>query len=71
MSVQVLHERRSEALHVALVWDAESNEVCVEVRDQASGDFFLVPTDRANALDAFYHPFSYRAFQDGLGPLPR
>jgi hypothetical protein len=63
MSVQVLHERRSEALHVQLVWDAASDDVCVEVRDQASGDFFLVPTDRANALDAFYHPFYYRALK--------
>ncbi len=57
MSIQVLHERRSGGLHVQLVWDPPTDSVHIEVRDESTGDFFVVPTDRANALDAFYHPF--------------
>jgi hypothetical protein len=61
MSLEVLHERRSEGIHVQLVWDSTTDDVYVEVRDQSTGDFFLVATDRAKALDAFYHPFFYSA----------
>ncbi len=61
MSIEVLHERKSEGVHVQLVWDSATDDVYVEVRDESTGDYFFVATDRAKALDTFYHPYYYAA----------
>jgi hypothetical protein len=64
MSIEVLHERRSKSIHVQLVWDSTTDDVYVEVRNESTSDYFLVATDRAKALDAFYHPFYYAAARE-------
>lgn len=70
MSLTVLHERKSPDLHVQLIWHSVADYVYVKVRDLKTRDFFLVQPDRAKALDAFYHPFSYApAAETGGGVL--
>jgi hypothetical protein len=59
VSLTVLHERKSQDLHVQLIWHSVADYIYVKVRDLKTRDFFLVEPDRAEALDAFYHPFCY------------
>lgn len=56
-----LAHRAADGLDVSLLWRRSAGTVTVSVADQRTGDSFelLVPGDRA--LDAFNHPFAYRA----------
>jgi hypothetical protein len=56
-----LAHRAADGLDVALLWRRSAGMVTVSVSDRRSGDSFelLVPGDRA--LDAFNHPYAYRA----------
>ena len=56
-----LARRTGDGLDVALLWRRSDGKLTVSVADRKTGDFFelLVPGDRA--LDAFNHPFAYRA----------
>jgi hypothetical protein len=59
--IRVLHERKSNDLHVRLLWNSKTDRVHVTVRDRSTGDMFVVVPDPAQALDAFYHPFCFAA----------
>jgi hypothetical protein len=60
---QQLDERQNDGLTVELLWERDSNQVAIKVRDdkRPNGDknYWLefVPSDQAR--DAFEHPFSY------------
>jgi hypothetical protein len=59
--IRILHERKSSDLHVMLLWNATTDRVHVMVRDEVTGDTFIVVPDPAKALEAFYHPFCFDA----------
>ena len=56
-----LAHRNSNGGNVSLFWDRANNTLSLEVRDERLREFFklCVPSDRA--LDAFHHPYAYRA----------
>jgi hypothetical protein len=58
---RILHERKSSDLHVVLWWDSKTDRVRVSVRDRGTGEGFVVIPEPADALEAFYHPYSFRA----------
>jgi len=59
--IRILHERKSSELHVTLLWNSKTDRIHVTVRDEVSGDEFIVVPDPADALEAFYHPFCFDA----------
>ena len=61
---RILHERTSSELHVVLLWEVKTGYVRVSVRDRATGEGFVIVPDPADALEAFYHPFSFEAAAD-------
>lgn len=62
-----LAHRRQDGLAVTLLWNARSNEVSIDLFDEASQSEFAFVVDPACALDAFYHPFVYAPVLSG-GP---
>jgi hypothetical protein len=59
-----LHElalRESDGIEVTLLWDGAEDRVLLNVRDRRLGEWFVCGVDRADALDAYRHPFAYAA----------
>jgi len=56
-----LATRKSDGLHVQLLWERSTNGVTVAVEDLRAGDRFRLAVACERALDAFYHPFAYAA----------
>ena len=55
-----LAERTSDGFAVSLLWDRHRDgSLWVFVLHEESGEVFSVDADPGNALDVFYHPFSY------------
>jgi hypothetical protein len=56
-----LAHRSSNGIEVSLFWTKVGNILTVEVLDTKADEFFVleVPSDRA--MDAFHHPYAYRA----------
>ena len=55
-----LDYRESGWIEISLLWDRETDELVVSVRDTASGDAFEIDVENnANALDVFHHPYAY------------
>jgi hypothetical protein len=65
MRTRELHHRVTDGIHVTLLWYPATGRVTVEVFDEAVGESFELEVPRERALDAFYHPFAYAAF-DGV-----
>jgi hypothetical protein len=63
-----LDRRAHDGLAVTLLWNPETNEVSVQVRDERGGAEFRVVVPAAFALDAFRHPYAYA---DASLPLAR
>ena len=59
--LRILHERKSSHLQVMLLWNSKTNRTHVSVRDELTGDEFIVVPEPADALEAFYHPFCFDA----------
>jgi hypothetical protein len=59
--IRILHERKSSDLHVTLLWNSRTDRIHVSVRDEQTGDEFIVVPEPAAALEAFYHPFCFDA----------
>jgi hypothetical protein len=53
--------RESDGIEVTLLWDGVEDRVFLNVRDGRTGEWFVCGVDRADALDAYRHPFSYAA----------
>jgi hypothetical protein len=61
---QRLHElahRASNGIEVTLLWDQRADMVSVLAKDQRSGELLELAPERHEALQAFYHPYSYGA----------
>jgi hypothetical protein len=58
---QELDYRSNDGLEVTLLWHPETNDVSVSVYDAKTGDDFDLDVDRADAMDAFHHPYAYAA----------
>ena len=56
-----LAQRRSDRLEITLFWEPSDDSVHVCVLNERTGATIAFPVDRANALEAFYHPFAYAA----------
>lgn len=53
--------RASNGIEVSLFWSKIDNRVTVEVFDQRVDEGFEFEVEGADALDAFYHPYSFAA----------
>jgi hypothetical protein len=63
-TVQELDSRRSDGVHVRLLWDQRDERVSVAVEDAKTGDQFeLIVCEGERALDVFHHPYAYAAFR--------
>ncbi len=58
---QELAFRASEGLEVALLWRRSDGKLTVSVTDRKAGDWFELLVRGDQALDAFNHPYAYRA----------
>jgi hypothetical protein len=58
---QELARRNGDGLDVALLWRRSDGKLTVSVTDTKSQDCFELLITGDQALDAFYHPYAYRA----------
>ncbi|MFL5944937.1 MAG: hypothetical protein ACJ74C_05805 [Gaiellaceae bacterium] len=58
-----LAARDNGTLHVALLWERETDVLVVVVDDSATGDSFQLVVDESNALDIYHHPYAYAAMR--------
>jgi len=56
-----LADRKSDGIHVLLLWHPDENALTVSVEDARVGDRFQLAVSPERALHAFYHPFAYAA----------
>jgi hypothetical protein len=55
-----LDYRESGWIEVSLLWDRESDELIVAVRDKATDEGFEITVENnTHALDVFHHPYEY------------
>ena len=59
--IRELDYRSNDGLEVTLLWHPETNRISVSVFDAKTGDDFELEIDRADAMDAFHHPYAYAA----------
>jgi len=69
-AVRELDRRTNDGFDVRLLWDSRTNRVFVAVDDQRQGDSFALEVDAADALEAFYHPFTYPSADHGPRSRP-
>lgn len=60
-STRELAQRLSGGDEVLLLWRPETDRVELSVRDVVTGSGFRIEVAAANAMDAFDHPYAYRA----------
>ena len=58
-----LAHRNGGSVAVSLLWRRDDNRLTIAVADSRTGDEFELNAHPENALDVFYHPFAYAAFQ--------
>jgi hypothetical protein len=58
-SLRELAHRSNDGIDVTLFWQPDTDELSVCVCDQRRGAYFEIEPEPADALDAFYHPYSY------------
>jgi hypothetical protein len=56
-----LAHRISGELEITLYWNEIDRSTGVEVRQRTTGERVVFDVPRAQALDAFYHPFAHLA----------
>ena len=54
-----LDHRNGDGIDVTLLWDDDADDVLVAVENEHTGDVLRIAVERADALDAFHHPFAY------------
>jgi len=57
-SLRELASRTSGGLTVSLYWRPEDDQVLVHVSNELTGERFMLEPPSADALDAYYHPYS-------------
>jgi hypothetical protein len=58
-----LAHRATDGIEVTLFWNAQHDELSVEVLDHGADNVFYLPVARDRAMDAFNHPYAYAASQ--------
>ena len=58
-----LAHRAGDGVAVALLWSCDDHRLRVAVADARTGEAFELGAHPENALDVFYHPYAYAAFQ--------
>jgi hypothetical protein len=58
-AMEELAHRVTDGIDVTLFWHRETDELTVCVCDQKRGEYFEIRPTATQALDAFYHPYSY------------
>jgi hypothetical protein len=58
-----LAHRANDGVEIVLIWSKATNELTVCVSDDRTGAYFELAAAPERALDVFYHPYSYAAFQ--------
>ena len=58
-----LDKRVNDGLEVRLLWSEDDDYLTVAVRDEKADESFELVVDRAEAVDAFHHPYAYAAFR--------
>ena len=58
-SMRELAHRSNDGIDVTLFWYPDTDELTVCVCDQRRGEYFEIGPEVNDALDAFYHPYSY------------
>jgi hypothetical protein len=61
-----LAQRRTGTVEVRLLWRAEIDSVQVSLHDSATDAGFHIEVPPGNALDAFYHPYTYAPRRESL-----
>jgi hypothetical protein len=61
-----LAHRVNNGIEVSLFWTKVGNTLTLEVYDAKSDEYFEVEVPRDRALDAFHHPYAYRAAAEAL-----
>jgi hypothetical protein len=56
-----LAHRASNGVSVSLYWEKVGNTLSLEVYDERSEEFFQLDVPKDRAMDAFHHPYVYRA----------
>jgi hypothetical protein len=70
---QLPHElahRSDDGLEIVLLWDPAKGARVIVADTRTRDAFELALTECENALDAFYHPFSYAAPRPAERPVP-
>ena len=60
LAVRELAFRESDGVAVTLLWDSTEDRILLDVYDARVDKSFVRDVERADALDAFYHPFAYQ-----------
>jgi hypothetical protein len=58
-SLRELAHRAANGIDVTLLWDERADTVSVRALDELSGQLLELRPKRNEALEAFYHPYSY------------
>jgi hypothetical protein len=58
-SMRELAHRSNDGLDVTLFWHPATGELTICVSDQRRGAYFEFEPEASDALDSFYHPYSY------------
>ena len=66
-----LAQRRTGTAEVLLLWHPDSDRVELLVRDSATESDLHVEVEPSEAIDAFYHPYSYAAGRGAAYASPR
>jgi hypothetical protein len=61
-----LAHRMNNGISVSLFWEAVGDTLVLEVYDEARDEYFELGVPRNRALDAFHHPYAYRATAEAL-----
>jgi hypothetical protein len=64
-----LAHRAGDGVSVSLFWESIGDSILIEVYDERGGDYFELPVPRDRALEAFHHPYVYRALAEASGRL--
>jgi hypothetical protein len=56
-----LAHRASNGIDVSLFWDEVGDALTLEVDDAKGDEYFELRVPHDRALDAFHHPYAYRA----------
>jgi hypothetical protein len=67
--MQELAHREQSGLEVTLFWNAQSDEISIEVIDHLDESSFRLPIAGNCALDAFHHPYAYAFASESDGWL--